>query len=586
MASRLSEDGLRAAYETGHQALIVKPEAALALIAPTEVDLDALLNAEDPEVAVQAVPAHRLHSALRSRGIESAIDILPLLSTEQVTRMVDYEAWDGDALDPVHAFAWLALFKEIGPDEYATRFKSLEEELQLALVGPFVKLIEEDEFEKLGTGDQDEYRMLPSNDLYYKVRSEDPRIDEAIEGIVSSMLGVDINYCYALLAHAAAMPPAEQEAMAAQFRQARLEEDGFVTYAESLTTFVPLPPSELEGKRRKPLDAQALATTDLDHEPSFLVSAMRRGLEHWTAEEFEIVTQGFAFLANSLAAAAKIEPDDVHGMKRILAHAQSIAGLGLEELAGGDLNIAAEVLRNEHPKILFRAGLTELNVLQGETIEHLKSARVPGADAIERLWRLARPGAVLARLDHDVLPVLGFERTEVLKGLFNRFPVRPVETVFGDGPKRTVFSPIASRAGLHVFRAAVGGLHGLLHLAKIAGEGVLPLVDLDRLLATSMARSLIGESFDYEPLTEDELKRLLELDQEAAQQRSTELFTGIEGTLVVALPTTGREALADLSDLLMRLHTAREHDKKSGRTAGGALLALVDAQTAPNEGLA
>ena len=70
-----------------------------------------------------------------------------------------------------------------------------------------------------------------------------------------------------------------------------------------------------------------------------------------------------------------------------------------------------------------------------------------------------------------------------------------------------------------------------------------------------------------------------------AQTLTSDLFAGIEGTLKLALADAPRPvdavqaAMGDLTDLAMRMHLAREHDK---RHAGApvALTALVDKESA------
>lgn len=354
MASRLSEDHLRGVYGTGHQALPIKPLVAPEL-APAKVDLDALLNQEDPIAAVQAVPSQALYHALVERGPEDALEVLELVSDEQLTRILDYDAWSEDQLAPLKLIRWLDLFKEMGPEQLYRRFHDLEEEYQIALLGPMIDIVDEEEYEKLLDVQQDEFHRLPCGTLFYKIKSSDPRITGFVESLVEATLASDVNYAYALLTHAAFMPPNESEADLARFRRARLEEDGFVSYQESLRYFAPLDLGalrrkwELRGIPAKKLEPTAVAT---QREGVRLIDRVLAS-GAFSVHETEDLSRGFGVLANALCAATKIEADDSRGLRRLFSQAQALANLGLEWLHKGTLREQCPFSRTRRLKSYF-----------------------------------------------------------------------------------------------------------------------------------------------------------------------------------------------------------------------------------------
>jgi hypothetical protein len=248
MASRLSEETLTAVLDSGQQGLAIQADRALDSLAPLAVDLDALLAADDPAAAVQAVPAQALYLALRQRGPEDCLEVLPLLSADQVARVFDYDVWSEDRLEPLRAARWLNLFKEGGQEELYRRFRDLDEEYQVALLSPLIELYDEEDYERMTQTEQDALNRLPCGTLFYRVKSEDPRLEEFVSAVVEAALAGDMNYAYSLLSHAAYAPPNEAEGLLSQFRRARLEEDGFVTFEESLAAFQPVDSEAL--KRR------------------------------------------------------------------------------------------------------------------------------------------------------------------------------------------------------------------------------------------------------------------------------------------------------------------------------------------------
>ena len=127
MASRLSEESLKAMLDAGQQGLAITPSIGLELLRQPLIDFDQLLLSEDPEAAVQALPPQQLFNSLVQRGVEDCLEVLPLLSTEQVVRILDYDAWRGDRLEPLRMIRWLNLFKEVSDEQLYQRFRSLDE---------------------------------------------------------------------------------------------------------------------------------------------------------------------------------------------------------------------------------------------------------------------------------------------------------------------------------------------------------------------------------------------------------------------------------------------------------------------------
>lgn len=547
MASRLSEESLKAVYDTGHQGLAIQTDQTLDLLTSPTVDLDRLLLADDPEQAIQAVAPQPLYQALMLKGPEDSLDVLGHMSADQVARVFDYDCWSEDRLAPLKVIRWLNLFKEIGPEQLCTRFRELDEEYQLSLIGPMLEIYDDEQYEDMSQAEQDSMNRMPCGTVFYKIKTDDPRIEEFISGLLEATMGQDINYTYSLLAHAAYIPPNEQESQMARFRKARLEEDGFVSFEESLAIFRPVSLVEERRKWNFALHRDSAVTSPVKVDPKsdelFLLRVTQLAASRWSPETFEHVSRGFALLGNSLAAAAKVEPDDLHGLKRLLQQGQAMASLGLEYLADGDVSVGAEILAKETTQVLFRTGLTLVHRLAEATLAEFAKHKLPESEAMVRQLRLDKRGVLILTLERSLLDVLGFERLETLKGLVNRFPVSPVKVAIdGEGERRVLFRPVSSRAALGRLAAAVDGITGTLHLASLAGAGSSAEswnVDLDRQLLTGLARVLVGGSFLATPLSGAELTQLASLPREAIQALAGDFFAGVEGTLRVALAPGG-----------------------------------------------
>lgn len=610
MASRLSEEtlsgDLAGIMDAGHQGLVIESERRVPMLQPATIDLDALLLAEDPEAAVQAVPTQQIFQALLAKGPEDCIEVLPLLSEEQVVRLLDYDAWRQDALEPRRAVRWLSLFKEVSDEEFYRRFRDLDEEYQLALLGPIIDLIDEDQYEKLGTQDQDALHRLPCGTLYYRIKTEDPVLVEFVTSLVEATMASDVSYAYAMLAHAAFMPPHESEAQISQFRRARLTEDGFVSYQESLAAFRPIELKPLEQRwllqQASPVPGEDGLVQKHAGESLFLEQVLKRAAQSDQDGNVDL-WQRLLFLANSLCAAAQVEPDDLNGVRLLMNHAQALVSLGLEHLASGDVTLAAIILKQEHPQTLFRVGLTLVRKLADAMLEQCEKHGLPGVDDMRRQLRLDKCGALLLHIDQKLLPILGFAKAETLKGACNRLPVRPLQfRVDGRGASGVVFTPVNSMASLMTLASQLDAIAGLLAVAALGDDDQhAATTALDQRLMTALARVLTGGQFRSEQLSSSEFEHLLSLPVKSAQGFASDVLASIEGSLRLALApgasdgwSVSRAAglmvsdpvqgtLADIADLLLQLSTTCTYAKdlpslSAQRSALASLINIVSSE--------
>lgn len=457
MASRLSEQSLLEAYDQGQKAFYIEGLSSDQAAhqgdprgdSPQEssrygnigqgVDLDQLLSLENPEEAVQGVHAQELYHAIMVRGPEESLEVLQLLSQDQLVRFFDYDVWSKDSLEPLKIVRWLEIFGELGPEELVKKFRELDEEYQTAFIGPLIRLVDEDEYEDLSDQEQDRFQALPCGQLHYCLETENPRLISALEALIQAALGQDINYAYALLTHGAYLPPHEQEQTLMQMRQARLEEDGFLTFEESTRFFLPLSPQEqalylpksLMGALQSLTESSGSSPLKEGFPPplpqrsgvmsgSFLEEIFSR-LE---GSDREQARHQLLTLANALCSAAQVEPDDIKGAEIVLAHGQAITNLGLQWISDGDPQLAARFFLSKGPQVAFRTGISLCHQYAVYTLQALISAGLPGAKAIYNDYRACKYGLALTKIETSWLSILGYERVEWLKGLLNRFPLR------------------------------------------------------------------------------------------------------------------------------------------------------------------
>jgi hypothetical protein len=215
----LSEEAVIQSLDTGWQSLVWKSNFPLksAPLVPS-VDFKALLDAKDPVAAAESVPRRDMYLALVSQGPEDALEVLPLLSQEQFVSIIDNEAWQDGRLSVYQAIRWLDLYRNISSEQLYRRFRELDEEYQVALLNPFIEMVDEETFEKLGQEDQDKFTAMPCNTLWWRVKDGDEKVQEFVQSLLQASISEDPAYIYSLLGMAAMLPPNEQEALIKQFR--------------------------------------------------------------------------------------------------------------------------------------------------------------------------------------------------------------------------------------------------------------------------------------------------------------------------------------------------------------------------------
>lgn len=362
-----------------------------------------------------------IYRFLQEKSPETCLQLLPLLSEEQFIRLFDYDVWQREHLVPQAAFRWLDLYRRIDSHELLHRFRSLDEEYQLAILAPLIELITHEELEQLEPRQQDCYASLPCHKLYYTVNSAQVEVREAVSACIETLLTQDLEWTYALLTHASGCLANEQEMLMLQFRTARMEEDGYISFTESNKIFMPI---ELDDYRRREqgsaTSAPAVSATTEDWFTCVLAYLNSQRL--FDAATREQVQLKLLFCSNTLCAATLTEVSDRRGVKQMLQQTRAIVGLALDYLSGGDLPCSAEILVTEHGQVLFRVGMTLIYRVQEKLLPTLQRSQLPQVEAFLRLYKMRKWQGVHDFMDVHWLDALGYEQLEVLKGIFARFP--------------------------------------------------------------------------------------------------------------------------------------------------------------------
>ena len=99
-----------------------------------------------------------------------------------------------------------------------------------------------------------------------------------------------------------------------------------------------------------------------------------------------------------------------------------------------------------------------LDELRKGILNRLEENNVTGSDDLASLMKNGQWGQILYVIDTKFRDYISFESSEILKGLFNRFPMVPL---FSGNQESIAFSPVGSMARLVKFKDFVLGFSSL-----------------------------------------------------------------------------------------------------------------------------
>lgn len=529
MEARLSESAIEKVLDGGHSSLKWEVPAPSGFLGG--LDLDKIAQDVNCREVVQSLPTQPLLFSLRQKGLAECLDILPHLTMDQYTRLLDYDVWRGDAISTERFYEWLAAYGAVSKDEMARRFIDLEEEYQLSILVGKIRVFDLEGKDSLSQIDQDRLYPMPCNTVFFMILSDREAEVAAIENLIEACIEKNLSYAYALISHAAFHPGLESEELLRQFRNARMSEDGFIPYEESLRLFAPV---DLESYLKKWQSLRelyhvdgAVASSEESEKNPYLGVVLKHAQESgWSVDEQFEVHQSILYVANSLCTAVNVEAGDVYGLNRVLEQVRAMVGLGLDYLSGSHKNAALVLLKKVRAQELFRVGTTLVDRIRKAMLQGLESLNVPDIEKVRRNFEARRMGAILLRLDRQYREIFGLEVTEIIKGLFNRFPMCPL--LLGKERKDKVeFVPIDRMRLFYELSALTEGVIAVLHLvgdlAKARRAQGMP--SLERMVSTVCVQTLIKGKVCREPLTRQDLQQFLAInpDELDAKVQSLEL---------------------------------------------------------------
>lgn len=331
---------------------------------PARQKRDLILSAPEAERLVQSFAPETLFYTLKEIGSADAGDLLSMAAPEQVKGLFDLDCWDKDRVNFARMREWIEAMSDAGRRRAAEALMELDIEMVTLLMRRYLKVHRLD--------DANTALDVPSNrvlqfDEYYAV--EFIRYDNIlpfVQEILEEMFERDYDYFSSLLDEVYWGVDAELEEQAYQYRRARLNDRGFPDFFEAQSVFGYLNPRQFEEIRRTYVppnreDALAdgaqlsMAVMAPGADSSLFNAALTAG---FAAQGKRQIRTEMALVANQVLVARAVDFGDPDAVREAIDLTHHYLNLGLEHLAGGDLNTAIEYLRETHLKLLLRLGVS------------------------------------------------------------------------------------------------------------------------------------------------------------------------------------------------------------------------------------
>lgn len=213
------------------------------------IDVDWLIAQPMLPYLVQVLPTQVLYRSLQAHGIEDSLEVIETIRGEALVRFLDYELWTSregasgfltseEDLSAERFLQWIRLWNEISPEFAAERLMELDEGV---IVGCLTALCEIVPIGLNRTQEElsDDYWVTPDNKFGLRIKTQGESDFEVLHAFIHSIYNKDVRTAQQLLAHSAMMIREEAVEEARRWRQARLEDQGFVHADEARGLLTP-----------------------------------------------------------------------------------------------------------------------------------------------------------------------------------------------------------------------------------------------------------------------------------------------------------------------------------------------------------
>lgn len=384
--------------------------------------VEQVLSSEAPEQVVRSIPAQSLYVSMRRRGLASSLEVIELLSRDQLQTVLDFDLWEGDRFAEERIWEWLEL-----PD--VDNDLSILQRILSALDLKFVCLliarhVEAATFEDPTDNPPAPHFYTPDKGYtWINVSHEEESKQFLLARLLALIFETDANLFYKLLQLSTLHTPSALEEEGFEEKEKRLSAEGIPDRELAFSIHQPLSLAEVKGQLSHP---GHISPGDIRPiRPLIYSERLPRILQRLAQElkEFEAFESELSLLMNSAIVRYKLDLSEIEQVVELALSVRGAVCLGLEQ--------CEQELQQSPIDAYTRLGLRKLYQL--------------GLGALRELSEL---GQKLSEEDYQDSP----EALRVLDGIRQQFPILPrfVNTdgriVLQDGELEGGFSPFETLA--------------------------------------------------------------------------------------------------------------------------------------------
>jgi hypothetical protein len=346
--------------------LVRNPEEVVYRSCYAPVDLRGMLENAEGRSRIRRLASAHLFFGVKELEDEEISRLLPHVTQEQWTGILDLDVWSKDRVSLGQFLYWEKFILQAQDSVAAKLIRAADPELWELLFNRHLSTYMKNEDEIEGPIKEGDYLDTPDGN-YLVVLPANAERAGLLRALLLRLYELDPGWAALTLESSRYRTSKEAEEVAYQNRKRRIEEMGFQDYYEAIEIYS-LPPlgAELPEKKRTKL-------ADVTNLPSILASGSAGPLLIFRAfatltqrQEMESAVEELLSLCNKVLSADRITPTEPSLVKRGIRKAIHGVNLGLDLWSGGDLAKARQGLQRHYLLHFFQMGHAALLDLQKE----------------------------------------------------------------------------------------------------------------------------------------------------------------------------------------------------------------------------
>jgi len=361
----------------GDEALVHHSEEIIYHSIYAPVDVRALLETAETRGRIRRLPVAHLFFGLKELDDEELLKLLPHVTEEQWSGILDLALWSGDKMS---SGEFLDLERHIvrAEDPVARKLvRAADSDLWELVFKQKLKIyprVEEDEYE--AEPQEGEWLLTPDKD-YLIILPQNPDEARLLRAMILRLFELDPKYSALLLASCRARTSIEIEETAYQNRKLRVEAMGFQDYFDAIDIYTHLPPDEAlpKKKREQILEVSTLPVKLQDQLKGPLLLFQALALIT-SPQDSQALLEELFFVCNKVLSADCASPADPDRVKETIGKAITGINLGLDWHSQGNLQRAAQDLQRHYLQSFFQVGYGRIMDLQKKA-QQFQEASIP-----------------------------------------------------------------------------------------------------------------------------------------------------------------------------------------------------------------